>query len=123
MHLLDSFNPKSAYQCNILMCPDIAIYKYDDIEEAIENVNQTDSSLCVSFYGNSDILQSRRHLFAAPNLFVNLPTVESEAALSLACRNKTISHKYQGVGVASSLSYPQVLVIESDEYKQLALLD
>ena len=76
-----------------------------------------------SSYGNSDILQSRRHLFAAPNLFVNLPTVESEAALSLACRNKTISHKYQGVGVASSLSYPQVLVIESDEYKQLALLD
>ena len=122
VHLMSSFNPKSAYQYNILMCPDLALYVFDDFEEAIENSNQVDSSLCLSIYDESKSIENIRHTIKAPNIFWNLPTVGKNAILPFACRNKTINHTYQGIGIAKDLSYPQI-VIEKEENKNTLDLD
>ena len=110
LHVLDKINIKSAYQSNVLFSPDLALYEYKELEEAIEATNMTESALCVSFYGKSKIVEDRRHLFFTPNIMVNLPTVEIEALLPLAPRGQWVQHSAQGVGAALDLCYPQVLI-------------
>lgn len=120
LHYLEKMDQKSAYQSNVLFSPDIALYVFDDLDEAIEASNTTESSLCVSFYGDKSVVEKRFHMFSTPNLLVNLPTVEIEAHLPLAPKHRCVQHNSQGVGVALDLCYPQVLVINSEQEKMIA---
>lgn len=110
VHYLTKFDNQSAYQGNVLFCPDIAIYDYDVLETAIEHINTTDASFAVSFVGDPAIIEERRQLFLAPNLVINAPTVESIATLPLAGRLHSGHHRFHGPGIALYLCYPQVLV-------------
>lgn len=109
LHYLNRFDNASAYQGNVLFSPDVAIYDYDVLDTAIEQINTTDAAFSVSFIGDPEILASRRHLFLAPNLLVNTPTVETDATLPLAGRLQSGHHRFHGPGIALYLCYPQVL--------------
>lgn len=109
LHYLSRFDNASAYQGNVLFSPDVAIYDYDVLDTAIEQINTTDAAFAVSFIGDPEIIAERRHLFLAPNLLVNTPTVEMDATLPLAGRLQSGHHRFHGPGIALYLCYPQVL--------------
>jgi succinylglutamic semialdehyde dehydrogenase len=117
VHYLKKFDNQTAYQGNVLFSPDVAIYDYDVLDDAIDCINTTDAAFGVSFIGDPEIIKSRRDLFLAPNLFVNIPTVETEATVPLAGRLQSGHHRFHGPGMVLYLCYPQVLsndpVIES----------
>lgn len=107
VHIIKNFDDSSAYQNNILFTPDLAIYGYDILNEAVDMINKTDSCLSVAYFGDEHILRDRCHLFHSPNLIVNAPTTEIDATLPLAGRSFSGHHRYNGVGLALYLSYPQ----------------
>lgn len=107
IHLMKDFDPSSAYQNNILFSPDLAIYSYDVLQDAIDWVNVTEACQSVAFFGDPDILKDRCHLLYAPNLMVNVPSTEIEATLPLAGRSRSGHHRYHGPGLALYLCYPQ----------------
>ena len=109
LHYLGKFDNQSAYQGNVLFSPDVAIYDYDVLDNAIDQINTTDAAFAVSFIGDPEILADRRHLFLAPNLLINQPTVEMETTLPLAGRLHSGHHRYHGAGIALYLCYPQVM--------------
>jgi acyl-CoA reductase-like NAD-dependent aldehyde dehydrogenase len=109
VHMAKKFDNKTAYQGNVLFSPDIAIYDYDVLDDAIDCINTTDAAFGVSFIGDPEIITSRRDLFLAPNLFVNTPTVEMDAAVPLAGRLQSGHHRFHGPGIVLYLCYPQVL--------------
>lgn len=113
LHFLNEFDNNNAYQSNVLFSPDVAIYPYEVLENAIDRLNTTDAAFAVSFIGDPDILESRRGQFLAPNLLINTPTVELEATLPLAGRLQSGHHRFHGPGIALYLCYPQVMVNES----------
>jgi acyl-CoA reductase-like NAD-dependent aldehyde dehydrogenase len=109
LHYLGRFDNGTAYQGNVLFSPDVAVYDYEAIETAIEQINTTDASFAVSFLGDPEVIQARRSLFLAPNLLVNTPTVEIEATLPLGGRLQSGHHRFHGPGIALYLCYPQVV--------------
>lgn len=113
LHYLSEFDNSSAYQGNILFSPDVAVYDYEVLDTAIEQINTTDAAFAVSFVGDPEILRARRELFLAPNLLLNMPTVELEATLPLAGRLQSGHHRFHGPGMALYLCYPQVLCEDS----------
>jgi acyl-CoA reductase-like NAD-dependent aldehyde dehydrogenase len=120
IHYLDSFDPQSAYQGNVLFSPDLALYGYDRLEQAIEMCNSTDAALAVSFIGDPDVVKKRREQFLAPNILVNRPTVEFEATLPLAGRLQSGHHRYHSAGIALYLCYPQVVQLPDDNEEMLS---
>ncbi len=114
LHYVGKFDNSSAYQGNVLFSPDVAIYDYDVLDTAIEQINTTDAAFAVSFIGDPDVLRDRRHLFLAPNLLVNQPTVEMDTTLPLAGRLQSGHHRYHGPGIALYLCYPQVMALGGD---------
>ena len=115
VHLMKEFDQKSSYQNNMLLSPDLAIYTYDVLAEAISCINSTNSSLSVSFYGDEHIFKERAHLFHAPNLLVNLPTTEMRSNLPLAGRSLSTHHRYNGIHLAYYLSHPQAFINSQEE--------
>ena len=113
VHLMESYDSTSAYQSNVLFCPDLAIYPYDVLDEAIAHVNDTHATHSVAFFGEAQICADRRHLFQAPNLLINAPTVEAGPCLPLAGRTQYGRHRYQGMALAWYLAFPQALVDEA----------
>lgn len=114
VHYLNKFDNQSAYQGNVLFSPDVAVYDYDVLDDAIAKINTTDASFAVSFIGDPEIIEQRRHLFLAPNLLVNTPTVEVEATLPLAGRLQSGHHRFHGPGIVLYLCYPQVLSLSPE---------
>lgn len=115
IHYFDQLNPQSAYQRNVILGPDIAVYPYDILNEAIAKVNETDSCLAVAFFGEESILSERSHMFRAPNLILNGPTVETDRPFPLASRSINAKHLYNGVALALNLSYPQCIITGSSQ--------
>ena len=109
VHYVKHFDNTTAYQGNVLFSPNIAIYDYDVLDTAIEQINTTDAAFAVSFVGDPEVLKARRSLFLAPNLMCNMPTVEMQVTLPLAGRLQSGHHRYHGPGVALYLCFPQVL--------------
>jgi acyl-CoA reductase-like NAD-dependent aldehyde dehydrogenase len=122
VHYLSKFDNQSAYQGNVLFSPDIAVYDYDVLETAIEQINTTDASFAVSFIGDPNVIEERRHLFLAPNLLVDMPTVELEATLPLAGRLQSGHHRFHGPGIALYLGYPQVLANDQEAIAKVKTL-
>ncbi len=120
IHEIESFDAASAYQSNVLFCPDIAVYTYTKLDDAIEKINSTDASFGVSFMGDPEVVEQRRELFFAPNIMVNLPTVEMEASLPLAGRLHSGHHRYNGHGISLFLSYPQVIHSDARAHKVIS---
>jgi succinylglutamic semialdehyde dehydrogenase len=109
IHYLNKFDNSTAYQANVLFSPDVAIYDFDHLGTAIEEINTTDASFAVSFVGDPEVIRKDRHLVLAPNLLLNIPTVETDATLPLAGRLQSGHHRFHGPGIALYLCYPQVL--------------
>jgi acyl-CoA reductase-like NAD-dependent aldehyde dehydrogenase len=109
LHYLTRFDNSTAYQGNVLFSPDVAIYDFDKFETAALEINTTDAAFAVSFVGDPEIIAKERHLLLAPNILVNVPTVEIEATLPLAGRLQSGHHRFHGPGIALYLCYPQVL--------------
>lgn len=109
LHYLTKFDNSTAYQGNVLFSPNVAIYDYDVLDQAIEQINTTDAAFAVSFLGDPSVIEARRHLVLAPNLLVNTPTAEMEATLPLAGRLQSGHHRFHGPGIALYLCYPQTL--------------
>ncbi len=110
VHWMDKFDSKSAYQRNVIFCPDVCVYEFDQLDEAITQANDTDAALSLSFFGDSQLIEDRRHLIKAPNVLVNLPTVESEATLPLAGRFTGGLYRFHGPALALYLCLPQVVL-------------
>lgn len=109
LHFLSRFDNQNPYQGNVLFSPDVAIYEYEALDHAIDCINTTDAAFAVSFIGDPADLAARRHLFLAPNLLVNKPTVELETTLPLAGRLQSGHHRFHGASTALYLCYPQVM--------------
>ena len=109
VHLMNEFNPSSAYQSNVLFCPDIAVYGYETLSGAIESLSHTKSTFAVSFMGDVEIANSHAHEFNVANIIVNAPTCEQGTALALSGRMKSGAHHFSGIGIALRLLYPQIV--------------
>jgi len=120
IHLLSNFDNNNAYQFNILFSPEVAIYPYEVLEDAIEKINTTDSAFAVSFVGEPSILEDRRGLFLAPNLMVNSPTVELETTLPLAGRLQSGHNRFHGPAICLYLCYPQALLDKNTSENSLS---
>lgn len=114
IHYLTRFDNSTAYQGNVLFAPDVAIYDFDVLDSAIEEINTTDAAFAVSFVGDPEAITQKRHLVLAPNLLINMPTVETETTLPLAGRLQSGHHRFHGPGIALYLCYPQVLCQSAD---------
>ena len=120
IHLLDRVDPASAYQSNVLFSPDLAIYEYDQLDDAIEQSNATDAPFVLSFIGDGRALDDRRHLILAPNIILNAPTVEVDATWPVAGRLQSGHFRWNGLGLAALLTYPQVMHDGAMDHKVLA---
>ncbi len=109
VHLMGEFDASSLYQSNVLLCPDVSIYRFDVLDEAIECANATDAPLVVSFVGDPDIILSRRQFITAPNLLINLPTTGIEAQLPVVGKWQAGDFRLGGWGLFFHLTYPQVV--------------
>jgi succinylglutamic semialdehyde dehydrogenase len=109
IHLMKQFDPASAYQSNVIFSPDIAIYEYTELDQAIEAVNSTDAAFAMSFAGDPEIIRNWRHHLLPPNVILNGPTTEQEIQLPLAGRLQSGHHRFHGAALALYLSYPQVI--------------
>jgi acyl-CoA reductase-like NAD-dependent aldehyde dehydrogenase len=112
IHSINQFDNNNAYQYNVLFSPDVAIYPYSVLEDAIEQLNTADTAFAVSFIGDEPVLSKRRHMFLAPNLLINAPTVEMETTLPLAGRLQSGHHRFHGPAAALYLCYPQAVMNE-----------
>lgn len=109
VHYLKSFDAKSAFQSNVLFGPHVSIYDYEELDLAIEQVNTTTSPFVVSFVGDPEILTTRRYKFYAPNVMLNMPTVEMHGMMPVAGRLNSGDYRYNGPGLSAILSYPQIV--------------
>ncbi|MDD9952288.1 MAG: aldehyde dehydrogenase family protein [Zetaproteobacteria bacterium] len=110
IHLMGELNASSAYQKTILMAPDLAIYVYDVLNEAIELINTAASTHVVSFYGDTNILEDRRYRILAPNVTINQPMHGQDISFPLAGRSPFGHHRFLGSMLTFYLSYPQALI-------------
>lgn len=107
VHLMSELDNHSAYQSNVLLFPDLAIYAYDDMQGALRHLNDMSTPLVVSIItddpSDADIAKMA---FDAPNVAINLPTVEMEAQLPVAGRGPCGSVRHNGIGLVENLTYP-----------------
>ena len=105
VHIFNKFDGRSAYQSNVLLFPDIAIYEYDTVDEAVAKINSTDAAYSVSVIGGEAEFKKSLH-FRSPNLIYNGATVESAGSFSLPGSGYSSSSYTQEWGLASRLLTP-----------------
>lgn len=120
IHLMETVDPVSAYQSNVLFSPDLAIYEYDTLDNAIAQANATDAPFVLSFIGDPQVVEARRALIHAPNVICNAPTIELEASTTLSGRGHSGNFKFNGPGITAHLTYPQVIRQNPMDHKILA---
>lgn len=116
IHLIKQFNSASSYQNNVLFCPDLAIYQYDDLDIAIEMINTTNAPFVVSLFGDTEILLKKREKFKASNILFNIPTVLPETFMPLAGKFESGHYRYNSINLTLLLSYPQFVHISTCKY-------
>lgn len=107
LHLFAEFDPTSSYQSNVFMCPDMVIYAYEKLEDAIRWSNSTSASYVTALMGNEAAFREHLPSIIAPNIMFNLPTVGVDLLLPVAGRNLCGGHRLNGIGIAMLLTYPQ----------------
>ncbi len=107
VHFFEQVEASSSYQTNVLMCPDLAVYRYADVEQAIAACNQTDAALVTSLVGPEDIVRTWSAGLRSPNVLINLPTVGLDVNPPLAGRKLCGDYRWNGLAIALLLTYPQ----------------
>lgn len=120
IYLMDTIDPISAYQSNVLFSPDLALYEYDTLDTAIEQANATDAPFVLSFIGDPSVVEKRRAMIHAPNVICNAPTIELETSPVLSGRTYSGNFRFNGAGITAQLTYPQVIRQSPDDHKILA---
>lgn len=109
VHLLEKVDATKAYQSNVFMCPDLALYCYDEIATAIEGANATDAPLVNAIIGRESDVSAIRGNLLAPNITVNLPTSELDIGFAVSGRMHCGHLRLAGMGLAFYLTYPQAV--------------
>ena len=109
LHVIDEFDPTSAYQSNVIMAPDVSLFTFKELETALKQANGTDAPLVISYMGDPDVIKKRRRDVLAPNILLNLPTVDLEPYVPVAGRNQAGNYRCNGLGAIFLLTYPQVI--------------
>jgi acyl-CoA reductase-like NAD-dependent aldehyde dehydrogenase len=120
VHFFADMDSSSSYQSNVLMCPDVAVYGYKDVEQAIQAANNTDASLVTSLIGPVDRIKPWVHQLRAPNVLLNLPTVGMDVNLPVAGRKLCGDYRLNGLGIAYLLAYPQACQSSARELSEFA---
>lgn len=107
VHFFDDLDVGTSYQSNVLMCPDLSVYPYKSVEEAIQSANNTDAPLVTSLIGADERVKPFVPLLKAPNVLINLPTVGLDVFLPVAGRKLCGDYRLNGLGIAFLLTYPQ----------------
>ena len=107
VHVFSSFDNSSSYQSNVFMCPDVVIYPYHSMEEAIDFANTTKASLVTSMLGDPKSLEPYLPLVKSPNVLFNLPTVGADVQPLLSGRELCGGHRLNRFGLISLMTYPQ----------------
>ncbi len=118
VHFFEEMSQASSYQSNVLMCPDLSVYRYKDVEEAIAAANDTDASLVTSLFGAVDQVRPWVPLLKSPNVLINLPTVGLDVFLPVAGRKLCGDYRLNGVGIACLLTYPQATKIAHADLRE-----
>lgn len=118
VHLMKEFDAKSVYQSSVSLSPALAIYSYDVLKDVIDQINTGESQHAIAFFGDPEIVRDRSTHFIAPNLLINLPTVEIREALPLNIGTNNGQALYSGSALAYHLCYPQI-VVDSLETREI----
>ncbi len=118
LHVIKNFDSNCSYQSNVLFCPDLAIYSFDDYATACEQINDTRFLLSASLMTSEERSQEICRHLRAPNIQVNSPTVEASASLTLSGRRQSSTHRYSGLGISMTLSEPK-MIKSAEQYKGL----
>ncbi len=110
VHFLKEVDEMSAYQGNILFCPDISIYPYDHFDSALEQINSSHATFATTYVGDPEALNQSKIRFMVPNLLVNLPTIEAEETFPLTGKAQNNLHMFNGAGILLYLMYPQSIL-------------
>ncbi|MFW7382047.1 MAG: aldehyde dehydrogenase family protein [Oligoflexus sp.] len=109
LHVFAEFDPDSSYQSNVFMCPDMVVYPYERMEDAVCWANSTSAPYVTALLGAEEAFQPYLPSLISPNILHNLPTVGVDLLLPVAGRNLCGGHRLNGVGIAMLLTYPQAL--------------
>ncbi len=107
VHVFDKFDGTTSYQSNVILCPDIAVYPYNEIDQAIAWSNHTKASLVTSIVGNVAAIKPLLPALKAPNVMLNQPTVGAQVHPTLAGRELCGGHRVNGLGLLALMTYPQ----------------
>jgi acyl-CoA reductase-like NAD-dependent aldehyde dehydrogenase len=107
VHYLEDLEASSSYQSNVLMCPDLVVHTYSQVEEAIAAANNTDAAFVTSLFGPPEVVKDWVPHLKAPNVYINLPTVGVDVYPALAGRKLCGDFRVNGLGIAFLLTYPQ----------------
>lgn len=118
VHFFEETTQASSYQSNVLMCPDLSVYRYKDVEEAIAATNDTDASLVTSLFGDVDQVRPWVSLLKSPNVLINLPTVGLDVFLPVAGRKLCGDYRLNGLGIAFLLTYPQATKVAHSDLRE-----
>lgn len=110
VHLFSSFDESSSYQSNVFMCPDLVVYAYDSIDEAIEWANSTRACLVTSVLGDKKSVAPLLSRIKSPNVMCNLPTVGFIDRPSLAGKELCGGRRFGGIGLISLMTYPHAIM-------------
>jgi acyl-CoA reductase-like NAD-dependent aldehyde dehydrogenase len=108
VHYFSEFDAKSSYQSNVFMCPDISVYSYENIDQAVEQANETNAPFVVSLLGDEEKMFPLIPKLQAPNVLINIPTVGAELMASVAGRNLAGNYRFGGFSILSLVTYPQI---------------
>ncbi len=120
VHYLEDLEATSSYQTNVLMCPDLVVHSYTNVDQAIAAANNTEAALVTSLIGPPAAVRRWLPELHAPNILVNLPTVGVDVYPPVAGRKLCGDFRVNGLGIAFLLTYPQSCLESSVEEQKLA---
>ena len=112
-HVFKEVDLSSAYQSNVIMSPDLAIYPFKTFQEAILGCNLTDASLVVSVVGGDTSIRERFSDFDAPHIHLDSATTEAEVNLPLSGRKQSGNKRFNSLALAYYLLSPQAIMEET----------
>lgn len=117
-HIIEKFEPTSAYQSNVLMTPDLAIHPYDEVDAAVAAINDTEAPLVVSIV-TKNLEQPCIKMFKAPNVVLNLATTGIGGIIPVVGKGQCGHHRMHGLGYVFHLTYPKAIVAKNADTEQI----
>ena len=114
VHLMQKFDDDSAVQANILFSPCLFVYEFEQLEQAAEALNTTNSPYISSFFGTNSEFKSIQGQLNASVVLYQLPTVEIDTCYPITGRQFCRNQKFSGPASMLNLTYPQVTISSSE---------